>query len=171
MYSVLHILKRASVSDISWLKHVLKKGCQWHQWHIPSAYGLKNMHTFLCFTTFIRVQLPKPQSLHSFITPHWTGSSGPGIVSAQSSGPAAVSVRRSAVCCDRHSLLVCSKEGLRSSLDGDVWRAPLIPPCLMLTPLNPTNSISSFVRDGIHKPFFEGSIFQECVHGLAVALM
>lgn len=37
-------------------------------------------------------------------------------------------------------------------------------------PLTLANSISSIVRDGIHKPFFEGSIFQECVHGLAVAL-
>lgn len=169
MYSALHIMKRASVSDLSLLRYVLNKGWQWHRGHISSAYGLKNMHTFLSFTTFIRLQLPRPQFLHSFVTPHWTGSSGSGVVSALSSGPAAVSIQRRAVCCDRHSLLVCSKEGLWSSLDGDVWRASLIPPCLMLTPLNPTNSISSFVRDGIHKPFFEGSIFQECVHGLAVA--
>lgn len=120
MSSVLHILKRDSVSVISWLKHVLNKGSQWHQGHIPLAYGLENMHTFLCFTTFIRVQLPKPQFLHSCITPHWTGSSGPGVLSAQSSGPAAVSIQRHAVCCDRHPLLVCSKEGLQSSLDGNV---------------------------------------------------
>lgn len=121
------------------------------------------MHTFLCFTTFIRIQLPKPQFLHSFVTPHWTGSSGAGIVSAQTSGPAAVSIQLSAVCCDRHSLLVCSRRGLWSSLRGDMLRASLKPPCLLLTPLNPTNSISSFVGDGIHKPIFDGSIFQECV--------
>lgn len=128
------------------------------------------MHTFLCFTTFIRGQLPKPQFLHSFITPLWIGSSGLGVLSTQSSGPAAVSSPTlyvvTDICCE-----CLSKKGLFFSLDGDVWRAPLIPPCLMTTPLNPTNSISPFVRDGIHKPLFEASIFQEHVHGLAVAFI
>lgn len=46
-----------------------------------------------------------------------------------------------------------------------------MPGCHVVMPLNPTNSVPSFVRDGIHKPVFEGSIFQECVRGLAAAFM
>lgn len=41
----------------------------------------------------------------------------------------------------------------------------------MMTPLNPTNSVSPFVRDGTHKPPFEGSIFQEHIRSFSVAFI
>lgn len=55
-------------------------------------------------------------------------------------------------CCIFGHLLCLPKRDDFSNLDWDVWRPSLIPPCLLLMPVNPPNSISSFVRDGIHKP-------------------
>ena len=47
--------------------------------------ALKNMHTFLSAASqrLSWAPLPKPQFLHSIITPQWSGSSGPGLLGQQ----------------------------------------------------------------------------------------
>lgn len=131
----------------------------------------KNIHTYknILKTIFIKGQLPKSQFLHPFTTPLWIPFSLVGVLSVHWADPAAVSSQCRMLWQTFAS--VSLKRAWLFSLDGDVWRAPLIPPCLMMTPLNPTNSVSPFVRDGIHKPFFEGSIFQEHVHSFSVAFI
>lgn len=116
MYSASHVLKKVSVSDIGWLKHVLNNGCQWHKGHIPSAYGLKKHAYFSLFHNIYQSPAAKttvPTFLYNSTLDwfQWAGRSISSVFRACS----CLHPTQCCVCCDRHSLQACSKEGQQFS--------------------------------------------------------